>query len=203
MIANQEAFPYVSFEIRAEEDRNASIAAGHFVGKDVVYAQVTRPGSRDSLDIEALTWLKNIEKRASEGLCPGDWPRAIRAKYEAFLRDEALPESGTPIKGWPVLSPAVQKTLISAGFSTVEALAAAGEPELNNIGMGAMAYRTKARAWLEDAKTKGASVEKITDLTQKVADLTDLVQTLIAENTKLKEGQESDKKPLATLSQKA
>lgn len=30
--------PYVTFEFRAEEDRAASIEAGHYVSKDVAYA---------------------------------------------------------------------------------------------------------------------------------------------------------------------
>ena len=38
--------PYVQFEMRAVEDRQASIDAGHYVAKDVAYAIITPAGSR-------------------------------------------------------------------------------------------------------------------------------------------------------------
>lgn len=191
--------PYVSFEYRPVEDRNASIEAGHYVAKDVVFAVVTRPGSRDSLDVEAATWLANLKKKSEDGQIPQTWYPNFLARYEAFLKNEELPESGTPIKGWVVISPSAQKALIEAGFRTVEALAEAPDNGISSIGTGALSYRQKARLWLETAKSTGTSVERLNDLTQKVADLTALAEKLVAENKALTAKLNPEKNPLVKV----
>jgi hypothetical protein len=178
--------PYVVFEQRAVEDRAATLANGHYTTKDVDFAIITRPGSRDSLDKEALVWLKELGEKARNGSAPLAWHTAFEAAYAAWKKGLELPLNGTPIKGWPVLSPAAQENLIRAGFLTLEDLAATSDNQLSNIGTGALSYKLKAQAWLEEAKSKGASSEKIADLVQKVADLTSLVQQLVDENKRLK-----------------
>lgn len=178
--------PYVAFEVRPMEDRTASLASGHYMTKDVIFAVVTRPGSRDSSDFEAETWLKNLKTKAETGQIPGNWYDAFLSKFEAFKRNEELPENGTPVKGWQVISPSVQQSLLQVGFRTVEELAAAPDPEIQRIGMGAITLREKARTWLAEAKTVGVSVEKIADLSQKVADLTALTERLLEENKVLR-----------------
>lgn len=187
--------PHVAFEVRPVEDRQASIAQGHYVAKDVIFAIVTRPGSRDSSDFEAETWLKGVRQKVDAGSIPSTWLDEFTRRYEAFKRNEALPESGTPIKGWQLLPPSAQQTILQAGFRTVEELAQAGDAEIRGIGTGAITFREKARAWLDEAKTKGVSAEKIADLTQKIADLTELTQTLLEENKALKKRFEEEQKP--------
>lgn len=178
--------PYVVFETRAVEDRAASIAQGHYVAKDVIFATVTRPGSRDSSEFFAEDWLKRMQAQAQAGIIPPTWADGFLARFEAFKRNEALPEEGTPIKGWQLLTPAAQQTILQAGFRTVEELAGAGEAEVQRIGTGAIHFREKARAWLEEGKSKGVSAEKIADLSQKVTDLTETVQRLLDENKELR-----------------
>lgn len=178
--------PYVAFEVRPVEDRTASLAQGHYVAKDVIFATVTRPGSRDTSDFVAEEWLKRMQQQAQNGAIPPTWVDAFQQRFEAFKKNETLPEEGTPIKGWQVASPAMQQTLLQAGFRTVEELALAGDAEIRGIGTGAITFREKARAWLEEAKTKGVSVEKIAGLSQKISDLTDLTQRLLEENKALK-----------------
>lgn len=189
--------PYITFETRSVEDRSASIAAGHYVAKDVIYAVVTRPGSRDSFDAEAENYGKNLFRQANGGIVPMAWSEAYNRALEAFKKNETLPETGTPIKGWQLLPPAAQQQVIRAGFRTVEDLAAGGEAEIQAIGMGAISWREKARTWLAEAKTLGVTAEKMADLTQKVADLTALTQRLLDENKALKDA--SEPKKLATL----
>lgn len=183
--------PYVAFETRAVEDRAASVAQGHYVAKDVIFVTVTRPGSRDTSDFVAEEWLKRMQQQAQNGTIPPTWVDAFHQRFEAFKKNETLPEEGTPIKGWQLASPAVQQTLLQAGFRTVEELATAGDAEIRGIGTGAITFREKARAWLDEAKTKGVSAEKIADLTQKIADLTDLTQRLLDENKALREKAEA------------
>jgi hypothetical protein len=178
--------PYVMFEQRVVEDRAASIASGKYTIKDIDYVVVTRPGSRDSIEKEALVWLSELGEKARLGNAPVAWHTAFEAAYAAWKKGTEMPVNGTPIKGWPVLSPAAQENLIRAGFLTLEDLAATPDNQLTSIGTGALSYKMKAVSWLEDAKVKGTSVEKIADLSQKVADLTTLVQTLVDENKRLK-----------------
>lgn len=178
--------PYVAFERRAMEDRNASIAAGHYVAKDVDFAIITRPGSRDSRDKNAVEWLKELAEKARQGTVPLDWSRGFNEAYKAWKEGQTIPENGTPIKGWPVLSPATQETIIAVGFRTVEDLAQADETSLVRIGTGAMSIRLKAQAWLENASGNGKAVEKIAELAEKVASLSTLTEQLVAENKKLR-----------------
>jgi hypothetical protein len=185
MNSNEEKPPYVVFELRAVEDRNASVKEGRYIAKDVIFAQITRPGSRDTHEEEAEQWLLKLAKRAADGIIPQGWVSKFSTELEAFKKNETLPEAGTPIKGWQIISPAVQTQIIRAGFRTVEDLAAAPEVELVSIGMGGPTWREKARAWIAEGKEKGASAEKVADLTQKVTDLTALVEKLVAENAAL------------------
>lgn len=185
MNSNEEKPPYVSFELRAVEDRELSIKEGRYIAKDVIFAQITRPGSRDTHEEEAEQWLLKLAKRASDQIIPQAWVAKFSAELEAFKKNETLPETGTPIKGWQVISPAVQAQIVKAGFRTVEDLASAPEVELVSIGMGGPTWREKARAWIAEGKEKGASAEKVAELTQKVSELTALVERLVAENAAL------------------
>lgn len=183
--------PYVVFERRPVEDRNASIAAGHYVSKDVDVAIITRPGSRDTLEKDAKTWLAEIAEKArkNEGGVPPTWPIAFNAAYKAFLEGEELPVSGTPIKGWPVLSPSAQKDIIAAGIRTVEDLADIPESSLPTIGTGGIAFKQKAKAWLEAAKGPGKVTEQLNAQAQQIAELTVLTKKLIEENKALSAAQ--------------
>ena len=144
--------PYVMFERRAVEDRSASIAAGHYVAKDVDFAVITRPGSRDSRDKNAIEWLAELREKARQNLVPQTWYRGFQESYDAWKNGQTLPEKGTPIKGWQLLGPAAQETVIAAGFRTVEDLANADESSLQKIGTGAISIRLKAQGWLEAVK---------------------------------------------------
>lgn len=188
MSVDNERPPYVVFEVRSVEDRNASIEAGHYVAKDVNFAIVTRPGSRDSLEIEAESWLASLKQKGSgpNPVIPPNWYKGFQAAYDEWKKGNILPAHGTPIKGWGVLSPSLQETLIRGGFLTVEDLAQAGDSELANVGTGGISLKLKAQAWLEAAANAGKSAERVTELAAKIADLTALVEKLLEENKALK-----------------
>jgi hypothetical protein len=101
------------------------------------------------------------------------------------LKGEDLPESGTPIKGWGLLSPAVQEMLIHAGIRTVEDLSRLPDGDLPRLGMGMHHYREKAKAFLETASTSGAIVEEIANLKTKLADAVAMIEKLSGENKAL------------------
>lgn len=181
--------PYVMFERRAVEDRTASLAAGHYVSKDVDFAIITRPGSRDTLDKEALVWLGEIREKGRSNAIPSTWFEALNASYKAWKDGEEVPPNGTPIKGWPVLSPAAQKDLIHAGIRTVEDLADIPDQELAVIGTGAMAFKQKAKSWLAAAQGTGKLAEQLAALSTQLEALTALTRNQAAEIDKLRASQ--------------
>lgn len=175
--------PYVVWEMRQVEDRAASEAAGHIVEKDVAFAVITRPGSRDTLDAEALVWLKKL-KNTKE--IPSNWYAAFQQSFDQWLKGETAEVNGTPIKGWPTLGGAAQKVLLAAGIMTVEDLAAMPDQDLQNVGTGAVSYKMKAKAWLEAANGPGKMAERLTSQEQTIADLKKLAETQAAAIAELK-----------------
>lgn len=160
--------PYVAFETRAVEDRNASIEQGHFVAKDVIFALVTPAGSRDRMEKQADDWLRDLKDAVHQDRFPGEWFEAYERKHKAFVESQEVPEEGTPIMSWPALSPAQVRTVLSANVRTVEDLAVANEETIQRIGMGSRALKEKAIAWLEAANGPGKVAEDLHDLRTKL-----------------------------------
>lgn len=178
--------PYVAWETRPVEDRTASIANGHYTSKDIDFAVITRPGSRDTLDREALVWLTELKNKAAKGEVPAAWFEGFKASYDSWKKGEELPANGTAIKDWPPLSPSARKDILAAGIRTVEDLADLSDSDLTSIGTGALAYKQKAQAWLKASGETGKVAEQITTLTQQIAELTALTTQLLEENKTLK-----------------
>lgn len=191
MISEKKDRPaYVRFERVAVEDKAASVAAGQYRARDVDFALVTAPYSRDVFKQEVIDWFAEMEKHVRDERIPPQWLEQYRAQYAAWKRGEELPLNGTPIKGWAVLSPAQQDVLIRMNVFTVEDAAAMNDEGLRRFGMGASEVRNKAEAWLKQAKDKGpltmeiATVKakneslsiEVATLTQQVAALTTALQ---------------------------
>lgn len=178
--------PYVAWETRPVEDRSASIANGHYTSKDIDFAVITRPGSRDTLDREALVWLTELKNKAAKGEVPAAWFEGFKASYDSWKKGEELPATGTAIRDWPPLSPSARKDILAAGIRTVEDLAELSDSDLTSIGTGALAYKQKAQAWLKASAETGKVAEQIATLTQQIAELTALTAQLLEENKTLK-----------------
>lgn len=194
MEIQKERPPYVTFEIRAEEDREKSIESGIYSTKDVDYAIITPAGSKDRIERRVDEWLENMQQQAQEGRVPMEWVRAYRDAYKAWKEDRQIPDSGHPIVNWPAISPAQIKSLLDLRVRTIEDLAEANEETLNRIGMGSRTLKQRAQDWLDNAKT-GAT---IADLTQLRADLDNLRvrnETLEAQNRELAARLDAGKTP--------
>lgn len=152
--------PAIQFERRQVEDRAASQAQGHYVPKDVDIVILQRPGSRDTVEKEVSQWLKEWDEKARQNLLPLSWALDAKKGYEYWKSGEELPPNGTPIKGWPVLSPAQQRVCIEANIRTVEDLGALPDGSLGVLGIGGLGMKMKARAWLMEAETKGIVAEQ-------------------------------------------
>lgn len=156
--------PYVKFELRAVEDREATIEAGHYVGKDVVFAIVVPAGTRDKIEREATDWLLNIEEGVKQERIPAFWYDTYKRALDDFKANRETPEEGTAILDWPTASPSVAKMLIDINVRTVEQLADANEETVQRIGMGGRALKEKAQIWLDSSKDKGKLTEEVSQL---------------------------------------
>ena len=155
--------PFVVFEQRAVEDRDASIAAGGIVMRDVDYVIVRQIGCKDTFEKEAGEWLVDIERSVANGSYPAEWARHFREKYQAFKAGQAEPELGLSVRQWPSLSKAQAENLLAAGVRTVEDVASMNEPTMQRVGMGSRELKSKAKTYLE-TRDGNKSAERIAAL---------------------------------------
>jgi len=193
-LVNQDVggMPYVRFERMAVEDPQASLAAGLYVARDVDYAKITPPYSKDIFTTKVTSWKEQMKVDAANGRIPSEWVAKYHAAYEAWLTGQELPLEGTPIRGWGVCSPAQQETLIKMHVLTVEQLADMTHEGLVRVGMGANDLKNKANAWLKQLKKAGpATIEiaalkkendalnySVSSLEKRIEELTQLVKNL-------------------------
>ena len=155
---------YVQFERVAVEDKAATLAAGRSVSKDIDYALITPPYSRDCVRMTIKRWKETNQYEARQGRLPDKWVKQWDEAYEAWKNGEEIPLDGTPIKEWSAISPAQIKNLIAIGILTVEDLAQANDQGISRIGMGAQELKRKAQNWLSAANDGGKIALKITQL---------------------------------------
>lgn len=179
--------PFVTFEQRAIEDRNATIKAGGLVMRDVDYVIVRQVGCKDTVEKEAEGWLVDIEKAAAQGTYPGEWVRHFREKYQAFKAGQAEPELGLSVRQWPSLSKAQAENLIAAGVRTVEDVAVMNEPTMQRVGMGARELKGKAKAYVE-SRDQNKAAEQITALQAQLGDRETRIEALEARLAALEAG---------------
>lgn len=185
MQASQERPPYVRFEVRATEDRNASEEAGHYVGKDTIFALITPQGSKDTVERVAKEWIEQNVIHARDGRLPQEWADAYKRGYENFKEGREIPPEGTPIMGWTGVGPAHQKAILDANVRTVEDLAIANEATLAAIGIGSRGLKDKAQAYLDTANNTGKIAEELTNLRRRVEDAESRATSAEARSAKL------------------
>lgn len=162
---------YVRFERIAIEDVAATLAAGHYVAKDVDMALITPPYSKDVMKYKVKAWFDILEQDVRNGRMPQAWLDRYKEAYAAFQKGQDLPLTGSPIKGWGLISPAQQETLIKMSVLTVEDLAAMNDEGIKRIGMGAIDLKNKAKAWLAQLKDTGALALQMAELQKQFANL--------------------------------
>lgn len=167
----EERPPYVRFEQRPEEDRNASIRAGRQVTVDVDYAIVTPQGSKDMIPRRVDEWFTYLDSQVKQDRLNPTWLVSWREGYKLWKQGLEIPLEGTPIKTWPVLSPSQILTLQSLSILTVEDLAAANDESLSRIGMGAAQLKQRAQDWLKNASGPGKFNSEVSALRSENAGL--------------------------------
>jgi hypothetical protein len=167
---------YIEFELQAEEDRDASIAQGMPVYKDIEVAHLTPPGNQGTLVLQKrITPAQLDEWRHGDRGRKKPVPYYIQA-YDAWKEGLDIPTNGLDIKNWPGVTPAQLKTCQKAAVRTVEDLAVANADTIRRLGMGAVALVEKAKAYLQNAETNKAA-EEISALNVKITAFQSLIET--------------------------
>lgn len=189
LATREERPPYVRFESKTVEDKAASLAAGRYVGKDVHYAIVTPTYSKDEMPYKVDRWLEGVEKNVRDGRMNPKWLDMWKDAYQRWKNGQEIPLSGTPIRGWGLIAPSMQETLIRMNCLTVEDLAAINDEGMKRVGMGALELKNKARNWLQAMKDHGPIATQITALEQENKILKSQVETLGAQVAALRTSQ--------------
>lgn len=186
-ISMKESRPsYVNFERRPIEDRNASIAQGRYMTKDVDFVVITPIGSKDRIPRQIDEWFTQLDQQVREERIPLDWAQQYKRAYEAWKTGQEIPLNGTPIKGWGLLSPAQQANVLGADIRTVEDLAQMSDEAMKRIGMGALELREKAQAWLRSAGSQGKMAQEAAGNQAKIRQLEKQIESLTSQNADMK-----------------
>jgi hypothetical protein len=159
--------PYVFFERRAVEDRNASISEGRYVTKDVDYIIIVPYGSEGKTKVEREydLWLKTIRPQVGargpeaggyaevNSRFDADWVQKIENMYSLWKKGEDMDVEGFPLKNWPAISPGLLRTCHDLHLLTVEQLANATDDLCQTLGMGGITWRQRARDFLEASES--------------------------------------------------
>lgn len=133
----------VRFMIQPRQDKTQSIEAGRPVFRDCEFIEIRVPGSRDAIARPAR---------------PSDIERFPR-HYEAFKKRAEMPQEGTPLAEWPIITRSLAEELSFLNIKTVEALASVADTHMGKI-RGLAGFKRKAQEWLDLAKDD-APLEKL------------------------------------------
>lgn len=168
--------PWVMFERRAEENREASIQEGRYVAKDVDYVLITPHGSKDQVERVVSEWFEYMEQQVREERFEQDWLTKFKAAYANWKTGKEVPVEGTPIINWPLISPAQVRMLQDLHILTVEILSQANEETIRRLGMGGRNLVNKAQEFLKQQK-EGRSAEEVVALKSAIEGLKAVVET--------------------------
>lgn len=176
---------YVMFEARPEEDRAASIEAGHPRFNDVDYALITPSGSKDRVERPVKDWFEHLAREVTSERFPVEWLQKYKAEYAAWKEGREIPLDGTALITWPPITPSLLKELSGLRIRTVEDLAAANEETLRRIGMGARVLKQQAVDWLAASNDVGKVAARITALEVQNKTQSQQIEDLIKKNEQL------------------
>lgn len=147
--------PYVEFVREAVPRKDLE---GRQVFVDLDFAHITRPGGKDTHVEEVANWLAKLRFQTEGGRIPSSWLPHFTQAYERWKSGQELPVEGSPLKTWPLLTPAELKSLLQLGFRTVEDLSTINAEQQKAIGMGAIALQVRAQKWLTENSSQAAAL---------------------------------------------
>jgi hypothetical protein len=157
---------YIEFETVPVELTRRSQEEGRYVAEDVDFVTVRQIGSNDSVKFIVKDWLDQNKIEVMQGRLSPQHDELYRESYRRWKAGQEMPVQGTPIKSWPVISPAQVNSCLAIHVRTVEELATLNDEGLKRLGMGGIALKQKAEAWLAQAQDKGPLTMEMAKLKQ-------------------------------------
>lgn len=191
--------PFVRFEVREHGlDPELTEKEKRPIPREVVFAIITPWGSKDEIEKVAEEWIAQIKRQAMQGMYPLEWANHFELQYKAWQEGHELPREGTPIRTWAMIAKQEPRRRLQAlNVHTVEDLAAVPDSGLGMLGLDGRYLRDMARAWLAEAKEKGANAKDLADANAKIEHLTGQVERLTAQVAQLKTVAGADDEPAA------
>lgn len=186
--------PFVTWEQRPVEDREASIKAGGLVMKDVDFAVIRAVGSVNSVEKEATAWLQYCKEQAAQERMNPEWVKAWLKMYEDFKSGRESVPLGLHVRQWPSISRAQAENLVAAGVLVVEDVAVINEMTMERIGMGARELKNKAVAYLE-SREQNKAAEQLTALRAELDDRDKRIERLEQAILELRGDRDADPAP--------
>lgn len=179
--------PYIEFETRAVEKRKPAPPAGtgEVYWENIDFVIVTPQGTKDRIEKEVRDWFTALTDRVKMEMYPAEWLDKHQKAYDLWKQNREIPLDGTPIKGWPLASPAEAAKLLSVNIKTVEDLANANNEAIQRIGMGAQTLKSRAENFLNAKQDTGPLVSRLEAALTSLEVLTKSVATLTARNDAL------------------
>lgn len=169
-----------NFTIRFFRDKKLlgfqSEQVGHPVYDDADYIEISIPGDMSNQLVREVTE-NDIQK--------------YRAAYDAYKAGLEPSTEGTPLEAWPRLTPAQVANYKALKFVTVEQIANMSDTACTKVGMGAMADRTAANAYLKLAQDSALAQKQALEIERnenRIAELEAQIKELAAKLEEPKRG---------------
>lgn len=177
--------PYVRFETRAVARQKLATEGGALYYVDVDFILITPAGSKDVIEKVVTEYFPYLQEMVRQKMFDPRWLEAYQAAFRAWKHDQPLPVNGTPVKNWPVATPAEVKNLTNCGVLAVEDLAQANEELLARIGMGARSLKQRAVDWVQSNASQAPLVEQLEAQRSIIAGMQARLDEVVAENQRL------------------
>lgn len=169
---------FVQFFTHAKHLPKKSEQEGRYIAVDVDMVEVRQLGGTDSVKFEVTDWLRRTKEEVRNGRIEEALADKYHEMYRRWKSGQELPVEGTPIRSWPVLSPAQAETCCAIGVRTVEDLAMLPDEGLRKLGMGGVTLKQKAKDWIEAGHDRGKVVQELAAVKQENALLQSTLETL-------------------------
>lgn len=164
----------VGFGMLPIEDASASEKEGRPVFVDREFFSARVPGDKNTHSLRLAT--KKDRER---------FPKA----YAAYKERATVPVQGTPLEEWPQITRSQALNLKSMAVHTVEALAEVHDGHIDKLGQNARELKTKARAYIEQAKDSAAVQKLAVESARKDAEMAELRRQIADLASRVEDGE--------------
>lgn len=176
-------FEYQEYGVNAE----ASAKAGRPIPAVKLMVTIRQRGDKfQATEKIAEEWISHIEREAIAGRYNPEWVQRFKMQYEAFVKGEALPEEGTPIKTWFAITKEQAVRCFALDIKTVEDLASWPDSGLGQIGLDGRYLRDLAKNHIEAGKGTGVLAKRLAELEEESRQNKATIERLSQQLTELK-----------------